>query len=183
MIKTDRLVLRPVDESEAAEFYPLFSDAEISRDMAWSPHSCLEQSRSFLREAARSFKASRAIHWSVRSVDSLIGMFSLIDLRGQHRAIEYNRAELAYWVVSGERRRGFMTEAGEAVIDFAFEEIELNKLIVSHHVGNAASEGLIRKLGFRKLYEEEQAFRKDGKLIDVVHYDLLRSAWALKVRK
>lgn len=174
---TERLELRPVTTDDAEEFFPLLADPEISRDMAWSAHSDLEQSRSFLAEAERSLEARRAVHWAVRREGRIVGLFSLIDIRGRHRAIEYNRAELAYWLAPSEQRRGFMTEAGRAVIAFAFQEMDLNKLLVAHHVGNAASEGLIRKLGFRELYREEEAFRKDGVFVDCVHYDLLRSAW------
>lgn len=176
-LSTARLELRPVTADDAEAFFPLLADPEISKDMAWSAHSDLEQSRAFLADAARAFEARRAVHWAVRREGRLVGLFSLIDIRGRHRAIEYGRAELAYWLAPSEQRQGFMTEAGRAVIDFAFRELGLNKLLVAHHVGNAASEGLIRKLGFRELYREEEAFRKNGVTIDCIHYDLLRSAW------
>jgi ribosomal-protein-alanine N-acetyltransferase len=183
ILQTERLELRPVTKNDAEAFFPLLSDPDISRDMAWNAHSDLEQSRKFLEEAACAFESRRTVHWAVRNQGCLVGLFSLIDIRGCHRAIEYNRAELAYWLSPAKQRQGFMTEAGHSVIDFAFREMGLNKLIVAHHLGNAASEGLIRKLGFRKLYLEEQAFRKNGVAVDCIHYDLHRSAWELSRRK
>mgnify|MGYP003638441030 CR=1 FL=1 len=176
-LTTTRLELRPVEVSDAETFFPLLSDPEISKDMAWSSHSTVEQSQAFLEDAVRALEARRAIHWAVRREGRIVGLFSLIDICGRHRAIEYDRAELAYWLAPAEQRQGFMTEAGRAVIAFAFRDLGLNKLVVAHHVGNAASEGLILKFGFRKLYYEHEAFRKNGISIDCIHYDLLRSTW------
>lgn len=177
-LTTERLSLLPVQPSETAEFFPLFSDPAISKDMAWTAHTAPEQSRKFLVEAENSLKLMKAVHWGVRHEGILVGLFSLIDVRGRHRSIDYDRAELAYWISPNYQRRGFMTEAGIAAIEFAFTQMHLNKLIVSHHAGNTASERLIRRLGFRFLYLEQEAFSKNGMKIDVHHYDLLHSAWA-----
>lgn len=176
-LTTERLSLRPVQVSETEEFFPLFCDPVISKDMAWTAHTDRDQSRQFLIDAENAFKLMRAVHWAVRHQGSLVGLFSLIDLRARHRSIDYNRAELAYWLSPSHQRRGFMTEAGIAVVDFSFTQMNLNKLIVSHHAGNTASERLIRKLGFRFLYLEQEAFSKNGMKIDVHHYDLLHSSW------
>lgn len=177
-LTTERLSLLPVQAAETEDFFPLFSDPAISKDMAWTAHTAPEQSRKFLVEAENSLKLMRAVHWGVRHEGNLVGLFSLIDVRGRHRSIDYDRAELAYWLSPYYHRRGFMTEAGMAVIEFAFTQMNLNKLIVSHHAGNTASEKLIRKLGFKYLYLEQEAFSKNGMKIDVHHYDLLNSTWA-----
>jgi len=176
-LKTERLSLLPVQASKAGEFFPLLSDPSISKDMGWEAHTEIEQSQQFLTEAESSLERLRAVHWTVRHQRTLIGLFSLIDVRGRHRAIDYDRAELAYLISPNFQRLGLMTEAAVAVINFAFTQMCMNKLIVSHHAGNTASEKLIRKLKFQHLYLEKEAFSKNGTKIDVHHYELLYSAW------
>lgn len=119
-IKADQLALPPVVKSDAFELYQLMSIPEISRDMAWSPHSDLHESQTFLRNAIDDFKKGKSVHWCIRFVCKIIGLFSLIDIRGLHRAIVYNRAEIAYWLDPNYQRRGFMSDAASAVIAFAF---------------------------------------------------------------
>jgi ribosomal-protein-alanine N-acetyltransferase len=176
-LKTPRLNLSPIVLSEADEFYPHLANDQISLDMAWTPHETIGETKQFILQAEDRFKSGSAIHWTIRFEERVVGLISLIDIRRTHRAITYNRAELAYWLTPSVQRLGLMSEACKAVIEFSFSKFALIKLIVSHHVGNTASKMLIKKMGFRYLYREELAFTKNGKRIDVQHYDLSSEAW------
>jgi ribosomal-protein-alanine N-acetyltransferase len=50
--------------------------------------------------------------------------------------------------------QGLAHEAARAVIAFAFETLQLKGLFAGHHPENAASERLLRKLGFRFTHQE-----------------------------
>jgi ribosomal-protein-alanine N-acetyltransferase len=50
--------------------------------------------------------------------------------------------------------QGLAEEAARAVIAFAFETLALKGLFAGHHPENAASERLLRKLGFRFTHQE-----------------------------
>jgi RimJ/RimL family protein N-acetyltransferase len=53
-----------------------------------------------------------------------------------------------YWEVSlRHRRRGYATEAGAALIRFACEELHLQRIVANTNYTNAASIGVMRKLG------------------------------------
>lgn len=145
--------------------------------MAWAPHSDIAETRAFLESVERARAAGTARHWTIRHEGEAVGLFSLIDIRRQHRAITYDRAELAYWLAPAFQRRGIMSEVGVEVIRFAFEELGLENLVVAHHVGNAASEGLIKRLGFVYSHREDRAFRKGSDWIDCLHYRLTRPVW------
>lgn len=177
VLHTDRLELSPASLADAAELFPHLSNPEISKDMAWSPHRDLAETEAFLESVQRSYHAGTARHWTIRHEGEAVGLFSLIDIRRQHRAIIYDRAELAYWLAPAFQRRGIMSEAGAEVIRFAFEDLGLENLIVAHHVGNAASEGLIKRLGFVFSHREDRAFRKGDEWIDCLHYRLTRPEW------
>ena len=53
-----------------------------------------------------------------------------------------------YWAMSPEqRRRGYATEAGGALVAYAFERLRLRRVIATTTYENAASMGVMRRLG------------------------------------
>jgi RimJ/RimL family protein N-acetyltransferase len=53
-----------------------------------------------------------------------------------------------YWTVSPEHRRhGYATEAGSALIAYAFDELRVRRVIATTTYDNAASMGVMRRLG------------------------------------
>lgn len=56
--------------------------------------------------------------------------------------------ELGFHICAAHWGKGFATEAARAVIDYAFNELNLNALFAGHNPNNAASRHLLEKLGF-----------------------------------
>lgn len=56
--------------------------------------------------------------------------------------------ELGFHICRGYWRLGFAREATNAVIDFAFAELQATALFAGHHPENTASKRLLEKLGF-----------------------------------
>jgi ribosomal-protein-alanine N-acetyltransferase len=55
-----------------------------------------------------------------------------------------------YWAVApAHRRRGYATEAGAALIAYAFDRLRLSRIVATTSHDNAASIGVMRKLGMR----------------------------------
>lgn len=53
-----------------------------------------------------------------------------------------------YWeIASGQRRRGYATEAGQALIDYGFRQLKLRRIVAMTRYDNAASIGVMHKLG------------------------------------
>jgi RimJ/RimL family protein N-acetyltransferase len=71
-----------------------------------------------------------------------------------------------------------MTEAGRRVLQFAFQELGLHKIFVSHFSVNKASENLIKRLGFRYIGEQREEFQKAGVWYDHKLYELLKVEFA-----
>lgn len=90
-----------------------------------------------------------------------------------HRALRYDKAELAYWIGPPYQGKGYATEACAAVLDYAFSELKLNKVTVAHDSANDASRALIKRLGFREVGVEYRHFLKDGRWVDHVIYESL----------
>lgn len=63
----------------------------------------------------------------------------------------YRVAEMGlFWAIEPDHQRlGYATEAAKAVIDFAFQQLWVKRLIATTEYDNAASIGVMRKLGMR----------------------------------
>ena len=61
----------------------------------------------------------------------------------------YRVAEMGlFWAIDpDQQRQGYATEAAQALIDFAFQQLRVKRLIATTEYDNAASIGVMRKLG------------------------------------
>jgi len=172
-LTTERLLLRPLTLDDVDLLWPDISDSEISRQMAWEAHTERSQTIDFLKNEVARRDSGKGITWAVFKEGSFCGIISLIGLVRKHRALTYNKAELAYWISRKFQRQGIMTEAGQRVLEFAFGELKLHKLLVSHFSNNLASENLIKRLGFRYVGEQREEFQKEGVWHNHKLYELL----------
>jgi [ribosomal protein S5]-alanine N-acetyltransferase len=55
-----------------------------------------------------------------------------------------------YWAMSPRHQRhGYTTEAGRVMVDYAFTQLELQRIVATTEYENVASQGVMRKLGMR----------------------------------
>jgi ribosomal-protein-alanine N-acetyltransferase len=68
---------------------------------------------------------------------------------GNERAPGLGRTEFGlFWAIApAQQRRGYATEAGQALIDYAFEHLNLGRIIATTTYDNAASLAVMRRLG------------------------------------
>lgn len=178
VLKTERLLLRPLEPADVDLIWPDISDPEISRYMAWEAHTDRAQTIDFLKNEQARRETGKGITWAIFKDDSFCGIFSLIGIVRSHRSLTYNKAELAYWLSRKYQQQGIMTEAGRRVLQFTFQELGLHKVFVSHFSVNKASENLIKRLGFRYVGEQRAEFQKAGIWYDHKLYEMLEVEFA-----
>ncbi len=81
---------------------------------------------------------------------------------------------LGYWIGQPHARRGYMTEALEALLPYAFERISLHRVEAACLPHNTASRGLLLKLGFVEEGHAREYLRINGSWQDHVLYGLLK---------
>jgi ribosomal-protein-alanine N-acetyltransferase len=59
-------------------------------------------------------------------------------------------AHLGYRTDNAHQGQGLMTEAGRAVVEFAFQDIGLHRIMANYRPENPASGAVLAKLGFQK---------------------------------
>jgi len=109
------------------------------------PYSLADAER-FVVESRRRLAAGDRARLAVAAAQTgeLLGSISL-DLFAERQA-----AEIGYWVKREARRQGVALAAARLLIRWAFEEVGVERLEILTYPGNAASQALAEKLGFRR---------------------------------
>ena len=146
VLTTDRLTLRPWRESDLNDFYEYASVDGVGQMAGWNPHRNVEESKMILAHFIKG-KHVFALEHQGKVIGSLgVEEYSeenypeLDALQG--REIGYVLSK-AYW------GQGLMPEAVKAVIDWLFNEIQLDFIIVGHFDRNAQSKRVVEKCGFQ----------------------------------
>jgi RimJ/RimL family protein N-acetyltransferase len=90
---------------------------------------------------------------------------------------ENRRAEIGYVINRSHWGQGLMTEALEAMIDFAFGRLKLHRIEVDTDPENTGSMRLMDKLGFRREGLFRERWYVHGKWHDSQMLALLKAEW------
>lgn len=105
--------------------------------------------------------------------DTLVGGLGLSNVR---RGVA-QMATLGYWVGAPYARHGYTIAATELLVDFAFDRLGLHRVEAACLPSNAASRGLLERVGFTHEGYARGYLRIDGTWRDHVLYAVLREEW------
>ncbi len=152
-LDTQDFHLRPSAITDVEAMFAMLSDPESMKYWSDPPISTLEEAVKVLREDLDADAKGDTMCWAVtrKGEDEMIGKCILF----QHSQ-KNQRAEIGYLLHRKYWRQGVMYQALGAVIDFAFKRLNLHRIEADVDTENAASLGLLEKLGF----EREGLFRE-----------------------
>jgi len=173
-LETERLILRTLRESDAADVFAYASHPEVSRYVTWESHQTLEDSVAFIDWTAKRLAEDEAGDWGLedKKTGKIIGSIGFAHLD------EANcRGEIGYALALDKRGQGLVPEALRRLIAFAFTEMKLNRLEAVHFVENEASGRVMQKAGMRYEGLLRQRMLVKGVYRDVRQYAILRGDW------
>lgn len=101
-----------------------------------------------------------------------------------NKSEDKNEYNLGYRFDFDYHGNGYATESCQAIIEYAFIELNAEKIVASTALDNQPSCNLLFKLGMRKISEKVVSFKKDlnGKPIEFLgaDFELLRDEWKSK---
>lgn len=162
MLETERLILRPLDETDFEAVFKMRGDAEVMR---------------FIREPQN---REESINWinlvSSRWATERIGFCAMIEKSsnefvgwcGIWKLKETGELEVGYAVAKNAWGKNFAAEAAAAFLNYAFENLETEKIVAVARPENAPSRRVMEKLGMSYDYTGEFYGR------DLVHYSITR---------
>jgi ribosomal-protein-serine acetyltransferase len=87
------------------------------------------------------------------------------------------KSSIGYWLAAPLQGKGIMTRACQGLLQYGFEELNLNRVVVYVATGNAKSRAIPERLGFEQEGVLRQAIWMHDRFLDLVVYSLLANEW------
>ena len=173
-LQTARLTLRPFVPDDAPAVTRLAGDREIASTTILIPNPYTEQdAREWLQTHKVAFDSGHSLDLAVcsRASGELLGAIGLV-FQPAH-----DRAEMGYWIGRPHWGNGYATEAGVAMVAYAFSVLRYNRVSAYHFTRNPASGRVLQKVGLRPEGLWRNHIKKWGVYEDCAVYGILRAEW------
>jgi ribosomal-protein-alanine N-acetyltransferase len=173
-IDADRISLRWISRDDVDALYRIFSNDEVMR--YWSTPALTDRDAAveLLQDIHVGFGRQSMLKWGIalRADNALIGTTTLYNLDFGNR-----RAEMGYALSRDHWRRGYMREALQALLTYAFEVLDLRRIEADVDPRNTASIQTLERLGFQREGFLRERWEVDGEIQDALFYGLIRREW------
>ena len=152
-IVTDRLILRPWQESDAESLYKYAQDPRIGPIAGWPPHTSVEDSLNIIRTV---FAAPETYAVVLKETGEPVGSIGIMFGDGLHSAkMQADEAEIGYWLGVPYWGQELIPEAVRCLQKRCFEDLGMTTIWCGYYDGNAKSRRVMEKCGFRFHHTEE----------------------------
>lgn len=175
VLSTARLVLRPMGPDDAAAVQKWAGDFEVADTALNIPHPYPDGlADEWIAMHGRAWREGREAVFAItaRADGTLMGAIGLAGIDARHR-----HAEMGYWLGRPFWNLGLATEAARAVLRFAFDTLDLERVFAHHFVRNPASGRVLEKIGMVREGVLRAHVRQWGRPEDLVVCGILRREW------
>lgn len=171
----DDIELRLHEKHHAEALFALI-DGNRDHLRRWFPWE--EQTRDvddtlqFIKGVRQGYADNEAIPTGVWFKGHIAGTLSLFDINW-----DVGSGEIGYWLGAGYEGRGIITRSCRALIRYAFETLDLNRIVICCRPDNRRSSAVAKRLAFTHEGTLRQYARHGDKLHDREVYSLLRCEW------
>ncbi|WP_342505780.1 GNAT family N-acetyltransferase [Sporosarcina sp. FSL K6-2383] len=174
---TTRLRLTEAQVEHAPAIFEILSNPEVVRYYGMDPFQELAQAENIVQHFKNNFDIKKGMRWAIINNQSnrFVGTIGLNNL-----AIGMKKAEVGFEIHPDFWRSGITSEALQAVLDYAFEELDLQRIGAVTFPANEASIGLLKKQGFMEEGKLRSYLFQNGQSHDALVFSLLREEWHIK---
>ena len=149
IIETDRLILRPYTLDDLDDLYAYASVEGVGEMAGWPHHTTKDKSLEVLQNYIRE---DRTFAICFKETNRVIGSLGIKDYGMEDKLTEfipYRGQELGFVLSKAHWGQGLMPEAVKAVIDYLFNEPDLDFLTCDYYDYNVQSRRVQEKCGFK----------------------------------
>jgi ribosomal-protein-alanine N-acetyltransferase len=171
-LETDRLILRPFSEQDAADTFAYCKDPRVGPPAGWPPHKSLEETLEIIRTV---FSQPHVFAVVERESGRVIGSVGFV---GRHRTELPGPDEEVGYALSPEFwGRGLMPEAVREILRYGFEQLELETIWCGCYEWNQKSRRVAEKCGFQYRLSDSCWVEAVGEMCTELHYAITREMW------
>jgi ribosomal-protein-alanine N-acetyltransferase len=143
-LHTPRLTLRRMQPSDYRDMYEYACLPSVTEYLLWYPHNDPDQTYRYLQSLQTCYKQGEFYDWAVVITETgkMIGTCGYTEFDHEH-----GRAEVGYVLNPAYWGHGFGPEAISAALEFAFRELDINRVEAHFIEGNDRSRRAAEKCG------------------------------------
>jgi len=178
-IETERLILRRFKSDDYIAMYENWaSDPEVTKFLTWPTHTTADVSKWVTDDWVKSYEKEDYYQWAIvpkDNNDAPIGSISIVEMKESVGLVH-----IGYCIGRKWWHQGITSEAMAALIDFCFEEMEVNRVEARHDTKNPNSGAVMKKCGMTFEGTLRQSDHNNQGICDASYYGILREEWENK---
>lgn len=144
IMKTERLLLRPITHGDLEAMYDYSSSENVARYVTWQAHTSLEDTKAFIALIFNGYQQGKLMLWGIEYAGKIIGTIDFVTINDTHKY-----AEIGYVLSEDFWNKGFTTEATKKLIDFGFNKLDLVRIQARCFEENIGSQKVMEKSGMQ----------------------------------
>ena len=161
--QTDRLIIKPISESDRSNMLALLYDSEIKKTYMIPDFECLEDAERLFNVFMRLSSSPDKFVGGVYFEDKLIGFLNDTEISGK-------AVEVGYVISPEYKNRGFCTEALAGAIQYLFEK-GFDEVVCGAFEENGASIRVMQKCNM-KLCDKTDEIDYRGRIHHCIYYSI-----------
>jgi len=145
----------------------------LSKWLIWVDNTrSVKDSINFLKEASIFNRGGQQLTTIIKYNDKIIGSIGFVKIENLNK-----NGELGYWISENMQGKGIVTKASERLINYAFKNLDLNRIVIKTDSQNIKSKAIPARMGF--VYEgtlRQDRFTND-QFQNTEVYSLLKKDW------
>ena len=132
----------------------------------------LESAREFIRQAQKAAAENTSQTFGIFYHEKIVGVISFVKLNWNSK-----RAEIGYWIDKNCEGKGIVTESCRVLINYAFEELGMNRIEIRCATENVRSRAVPERLNFKLDGILRQSEWRHTRFFDMAIYSMLAEEW------
>ena len=151
VLKTERLLLRPFQFTDAETLFALDSNPNVHLYLGNNPVTSIEQCYVTIENVLNQYLKNSIGRFVIELLDNqeVVG-WAGIKLVAEEENQHVNFYDLGYRLQEKYWNKGYASEAAKAWLDYAFQKMKIPTLYAIAHIENVGSNKIIQKLGFQQ---------------------------------
>ena len=177
-LNSERLILRNWQESDSSDLYEYAKSELVGPNAGWKPHQNEEESKEIIKMFIKNNDSYAIV---LKSENKVIGSIGLHNRKPDETLNDLKQREIGYVLNPNYWGKGFIPEAVNCLLNYGFNELNLDLIWCGHFDFNNNSKRVNEKCGFNYQFtKREKRKLLDNQEVNTLYYNLSKAEYLSK---
>ena len=155
IIETERLILRPLELSDAKAMFAMDNNPNVHKYLWQNPTQTIEETKNIIEYVQKQYAENNIGRFAtiLKETGEFIGWTGIKFVTEQPENGNINFYDYGYRLDEKFWNKGYASEATKAWLDYGFNEMKIEKMNAYTHAENGASNHILEKHGMQFMEE------------------------------